>query len=382
VIVKAHGTVVPSRAAVLSPEVNGRVTWIADDLLPGGRFEKGAIMLRLDGRDYKLALEAQAAAVQQARTQLELEERRKKIAKREWEIMGKEGDPLTLSEKQVKTAEVAVAAARSNVQRARLNVGRTVLKAPFNAIIQERNVDVGQIIGPASPVVTIAGTDEFWVKISVPVERLVWLDIPGVNVDDPAKASRAVVWRELNGRRVERSGRIVRLLGDVDPMGRMARLLVAIEDPLGINDPAPVPTAEAPASLPNLPLLLGSFVQVDLQGRSVDGVVELPRQALRDGDSVYVMRGERVEVPDWYRDMLIWTDGDELDQLLTVDRLKVVDVDVVWRQLDTVYVHGLADGDQIITSPVPSPIDGMKVRTPDRELADGATAAAGAGGAR
>lgn len=370
VVVKAHGTVVPARSVVIAPEVSGRVTKTARDLVPGGRFDKGDIMLVLDGSDYQLALKATNATVQQAETALALQERHKEIARIEWERMGKEGDPMLIQDKQVDSAKLAVEAAESTRRRARLAINRTVVRAPFNAIVQARNVDVGQIIGPQAPVITLAGTDEYWVQISVPVERLVWLDVPGVGGVVEGQGSTAKVWRELNGRRVEREGRIVRLLGDVDPMGRMARLLVAIEAPLS----APAPAEGEP---PALPLLLGSFVQVDLYGRAVDGVIEVTREALRDGDSLYIMKPEKIAARPWFLGMLVWADEAERAELTTLYTLDIREVDVVWRQRETVLVRAdLAAGERVIVTPVPAPIQGMIVRMPDAPLpATGATAA-------
>ncbi len=375
VVVKAHGTVIPSRQVVLAPEVAGKVTWVADELVPGGRFVAGDPILRLDGRDYDLAVSATSAAVDQAETALELEQRRKDVTRREWERMGKKGDPMSLRDKQVAAARVAVKSARSSVKRARLNVGRTLVRAPFNAVVQQRAVDLGQIVGPQSPVVTLVGTDAFWVQISVPVEDLAWMEVPGVA--GATEGSPATIWRQLDGVRVERKGRIIRLLGDVDPMGRMARVLVEIHDPLGVHDDDTPVTGEKPAAPRSLPLLLGSFVQVNITGRHARSVVEVPREALRDGDTVYVMKPEKLHVTRAFRELLSWADADTVDELTSLSRLDIRKVDVVWRQRDTVYVRaGLEPGDKIVTSPVPTPIQGMPLRSALASEDDSAQAAA------
>src|SRR5690606_11471235 len=135
----ATGTVVPARSVALSAEVGGRVTWMTPDLVPGGRIAANKPLLQIDARDYKLAVEQQYAAVDRARTELELERGRRKIAEREWELLGKGsgGDGnLALREPQMRTAEVAVKAAESGLERARLAVGRTKISLPFNALVQ------------------------------------------------------------------------------------------------------------------------------------------------------------------------------------------------------------------------------------------------------
>ena len=367
--VRTHGTVIPSRQVVISPEVNGRVVWMNPELVPGGRFAAGEKIVRVDARDYSLAAEQQYSMVDQASTALEVEKGRKKIAERECELMGgdnacKKGS-LALRDPQMRTAEVALKSAESGLKRARLNVGRALLKAPFNAMVQARAVDIGQLVGPASPLVTLVGTDSFWVQLSIPVDRLAWIDIPGVR--GAKRGSRALVYREIGNERIERTGEVIRLLGDLDPLGRMARVLVEIKDPLGLETAARTAVGEGQQEArPGLPLLIGAFVQVEIDGREVDGVVEVPREALRNGDTVYVIANEKVELPPAFSDLLFWADPADVPALLTLQTMAVRQVHVVWRKPDSVLVNeGLESGDQIIVSPVPAAIEGMKVRTLD-----------------
>jgi RND family efflux transporter MFP subunit len=367
--VKTHGTVVPSRQVIISPEVNGRVVWMNPELVPGGRFAKGEKIVRVDARDYSLAADQQYAMVDQASTALQVEKGRKKIAVRECELMGGEAackkGSLALRDPQMRTAEVALKSAESGLKRARLNVGRALLKAPFNALVQARAVDIGQLVGPASPLVTLVGTDSFWVQLSIPVDRLAWIDIPGIR--GAKKGSRALVYREIGNERIERTGEVIRLLGDLDPLGRMARVLVEIKDPLGLDSKAKTAVGEGqPEASPGLPLLIGAFVQVEIDGREIDGVVEVPREALRNGDTVYVIANERIALPPALSDVLFWADPADVPSLLTLQTMAIREVNVVWRKPDSVLVNeGLESGDQIIVSPVPSAIEGMKVRTLD-----------------
>jgi len=124
------------------------------------------------------------------------------------------------AEAAARAAEATVAAAKAALERARLDLARTELRAPFNATILAENVDPGAIVSPQTTVATLAGTDEFWVQVSLPVDELRWVRIPGsrVKVYDEAAWGEGV-WRE---------GRVVRLLSALEPQGRMARLLVAV----------------------------------------------------------------------------------------------------------------------------------------------------------
>ena len=338
VTVRGQGEVVPAQRVVLQPELTGRVVWQADELVPGGRFRANQPILRIDPRNYSVAIEQQEAQLERSQMELELERGRQVVAQREWELFGGEPPPeardggapgsLALRQPQVRNAQVAVKAARSALDRARLDLRKTTLTAPFNAMVQAESVDLGQLVSPQNQVATLLGTDQFWVQLSVPLDMLPYIDVPGVNATE---GSVARVVQEVGEQRIERQGRIIRLLGDLDPVGRMARVIVAIDDPMALEEreegePAP------------LPLLIGAYVDVFVEGDSVDGVIEVPRAALREGDQLYVMNDE--------------------------NRLEIRDVEIAWRTEDSVLVRsGVAHGERFVTSRVPTPVAGMELRT-------------------
>lgn len=330
--VRAHGTVIAAQRVVLQPEVNGRVTWLSPDLVPGGRVRAGEPLLRIDGRDYRAALEQVQAQVENSRLGMQQEASRQLIAEREWELLRREGGgttdsgrELALRTPQTRTAQAQVRAAESSLRQARTNLSRTSVQAPFDALVQAENVDLGQLVTPASQVATLVGTRQFWVQVSVPMEQLAWIRVPGVN---GTEGSEARVYQEVGERgRIERAGRVVRLLGDLDPVGRMARVLVEIDDPL-----EPRASDAAPGSPAALPLLLGAFVHVEIDAGELEDVFEIPRAALHPGDVVHLF-------------------GDE-------SRLALREVEVVWRRQETVLVRGLSPGALLVTSRVPTAIEG------------------------
>jgi RND family efflux transporter MFP subunit len=341
VSVRANGTVIAAEQVLLAPEINGRVVWTSDQLVPGGRFRRGEPVFRIDPRDYRLAVEAQSAEVQRAQLELQLEEGRQRVAEREWNLFestrapaepGSESGPteasssddLALRRPQRETAEVTLRSARSAAERARLALSKASLTAPFNAMVVNENVDVGQLVGPATQAATLVGTDAFWVRVSVPLASLANLQLP--DGDTPGPVVR--VSQQVGGRRIERTGRVLRLLPDLDSVGAMARLLVAIEDPLALSE----------ANRGSLPILLGSYVDVEIEAAPLESAVEVPRVALREGNRVFVMTND--------------------------DTLSVRTVEVAWSRDESVLVtSGLEHGERIITSRVPTPVDGMPLRT-------------------
>ena len=330
--VSAMGTVVASREVALYPEVTGRIIEQSPRLVPGGLFREGETILRIDARDYRIAVKQQEAALENARLELKLEKGRKVIAEREWKLLADEipataeNRALALREPQQKSAAVSLEAAEAALELAELNLERTAIRAPFNAIVQEELVDVGLRVSPQTRLATLIGTDSFWVQVSVPVDRLRWIVFPRDGEPSPLDVR---ITQELGpDDRIELKGRLLRLLGDLDPAGRMARVLVSVEDPLGLKDG---PGQERPG------LMLGAYVRVEIQGKRLRDVFVLPRTAVREGARVWILDPE--------------------------DRLRFRDVKILWRTEDEVVIsQGLTKGERVVLTRLASPVPGMSLQ--------------------
>jgi RND family efflux transporter MFP subunit len=318
-VVQVTGTVQAAKQVGLTPEVQGRVVFVDERLAPGGRFGEGEVLLRVDARDYRAALAADEARLAQAELEVALERQRQLTADREWEIVGNSDaeEPLALRRPHLKVAESNLASAVAGVERSRLNVSRTSLRVPFNSIVVSETVDEGQVVGPGAPVVTLIGTDAVRVLVSVPVEKLARIDVPGMGGDF---GSSARIIQSLGGQdRIVRTGQVTGVSGQLDPQTRTAQLVITVPDPM---------SGEAP-------LLPGSFVEVEVVGKTLPNAVSVPRVALSGADRVWVVRD---------------------------DRLVASRVDIGWRSADEVFVTaGLEAGDQVLVTPISLPVEGMLV---------------------
>jgi RND family efflux transporter MFP subunit len=329
--VTGTGVVEADQAVSLMPEVSGRIVWLADNLRSGKRIDAGQALARIDARDYRAALLAEQARLKQAQVELALEQERQSHSQRQWELLGDGRDStqaeLALRKPQLALAEANVASAQASVERAERNVRRTNLTVPFNAIVLDESLDLGQTVG-GSPVATLAGSDRFRVPVSLPVDQLGMLEIPSYNAE---QGGLARITQQLPSTPAARTGRVLGLQGQLDARTRTAIVLVGIDNPLQ-------PEGDAP------PLLPGAFVDVKLTGRSMEGRFALPRQALAEGDQVWLVR-----------------DG----------KLARQAVEVVFQAAEVVFVDGgLAAGDQVVTSRVSLPIEGQAVAitSPSAEL--------------
>ena len=321
----AKGTVVPAMEIVLQPELGGRVIWQSKELVAGGSFKAGQPILRIDPRDYQLAVESFRSQVNRAKLDLSIEARRGEVAKREWNAFGEmdvsdEQRALAQREPQLEASRLALKAAQSSLKKAQLDLTRTTLRAPFNAMVVTESVDPGQLISPQTAVARLVGTDEYHVQVSVPVSALRSARVR--SADEPG--SEAKILQRVGQETIERPGEVIRQLPDLDPGGAMARLLLNIENPLG--QPG------------DLPLLLGSFVDVAIGAQPIDDAIRLPRVALRNGRNVYVMNDRNL--------------------------LEIREVDIVWTEPDAVLVTGgVEPNERVVTSRIATPIPNMLLRT-------------------
>lgn len=329
VAVSASGSVVPSRKVVIKPQVTGQVIWQGESITIGGHVKAGDELIRIDPKDYELALAEVQSNFEQARFEREVESGRQVIAKREWAELQSDLDmeevnkSLVLREPHLRRAEALMEKARNDIEIAELQRSRTVITAPFNAMVIEESVEVGQLLNPGSDICELVGTDEFWIQVTLPFSQLKWVQFPE---EGRPGAVAKVILDMGDGESVIWKGRIIRLLSDLDPLGRMARLIVSVTDPLDLRR----------RSASKLPLLLGSFVEVKIEAGELEDTLTIPRAALREGNR-------------------IWVVGD--DHLL-----RILPATVLWRETETVLIsNNLEKGDLLIVSDLRAALPGMKV---------------------
>ena len=321
------GTVVGVRVGFV--DVDGEVVEVSTQLVPGGYFQAGKRMLRIDASDYQLAVQQRESDLARARAELAMEQGNQAVARRENEILGEvltnQQSSLVLRKPQLAMARASVTAAQAALDDAHLALSRTIIMAPFDALVLSESVDLGTRLTSQSEIATLVGTDVYWVELSVPGSQLKWITLPGVD-DDRGAAVRLyqdAVW----GPGQYRSGRVIRLLGEVGDAGRMARMLVAVDDPLAIK-------AEN-AGTPRL--LIGAYLRAEITGRTLPAAVALKREWLRDSDHVWIMGAD--------------------------DQLEIRPLQIAYRGSDEVFVTaGLDDGERIVTSGIAAVAAGMPLR--------------------
>lgn len=329
--IQATGTVQPRHQLRLSPQISGKVVALHPQFRAGGAVHKGELLISIDPRDYALALTKAQNSLSSALLNFEQVVNLAKIARNEWRSINATTPPppLAAHEPQQRQAQTAVRAAEADVQQAELNLSRTKLYASFDSRILSENVDLGQNITIGSEIATLIGTAQAEVVIPIPLSDLPWIKINHTQHkgnDDSAATISLTTPRQ----RYHWSGKIDRTLAAVDEQGRMSRIVVSVDTPY--------------STYPELPLQMGIFVDVELQGITLNNVFSIPRSALRDGNSLWIVTNEQ--------------------------RLKIIPITIIRKEQKRILVRGLSGAEQVIISAISGAANGMKLRI---KTADGAT---------
>jgi RND family efflux transporter MFP subunit len=287
---------------------------------------KGEVLLRLDPADYENTLTFRKSDLRSAQAALELELGRQNVALEDYEMLGEELEPqfkaLALRKPQLDQAQADVISAQAAVDQAQLSLDRTVIKAPFDAHIITMNANVGSQVSPGDNLGRIVGMDEYWVMANVPIAKINWLDF---SEGDGEGASVRIMNENIWPKEQYREGTLFRMVGALDDETRLARVLVSVPDPL----------ARKSANLP--PLMIGTFVETHIEAKEIKDVVRLERKYLRKDETVWVKKGNALDVR----------------------KVNIRFQDALYAYID----EGLEADDEIIITSLSTVVPGSKLRT-------------------
>lgn len=334
--VESQGKVQAARTVNLSTPVAGAVAWISPKLEAGGYVTLDEPLLRLDSSDYEIALARSEAALEQAIAE-ELH------ARSEYERLRELGERRLASESQIQNAErlANVTAARINeietqLRQARIDLERTEVRAPFDAIVQSRQVELGQYANRAQNIAVMYGADEVEVRLPLAIRQLGYLDVPLDFRGELDRRVAPVVRLEglYGGQRHTWFGRMVRTEATIDPDSNTVQSIVRVTQPQ---------EGERERGEKNaIPLPIGLFVEASISGREIDDIVALPRAVIRNNNQVLVVDAENKM---YYREVEIFRFEEER----------------------VLISGGLAPGEIVCISPIQAVVNGMAVQ-PVREM--------------
>ena len=328
-VIEATGTVQPVEDVMLSPQVSGQVIRRSPEFIPGGFVKKGAVLLQIDPSDFRNTLELRKSDLLQAKTDLNMEMGRQEVAEQDLELAGVDSLSanqrfLVLRQPQLDAIKARVKAAEAAVAQAELELSRTTIRAPFDAHILSQNVTVGSQVTPGDQLGRLVGSEQYWVNLTVPVDKLQWLSFPKSGEE---KGSTVQIRNSGWPKDIYRTGYLDKQVGALDDQTRLARVLVRVNDPLAREDTTNIQRE----------LIIGGFVEAEVQAREIENVVRLNRDYLRTNQTVWVNE-----------------EGE----------LSIREVEIILTDAKYAYIsQGLEQGENIITTNLSVVSEGARLRT-------------------
>ena len=155
-----------------------RIIQVADEFIDGGNIKKGQPLIWIDDRDYKLATISAESKVAQAKKLLEREIAESELAKKIGKSLEKEASPLTLRIPQLEEARALLNAAEADLEKAKLNLERTVINLPFDGLIKKKNAGIGQYVNAGSILGSAFSTEKVLIPLPLTDTELSYLGLP------------------------------------------------------------------------------------------------------------------------------------------------------------------------------------------------------------
>lgn len=332
--VHSQGKVQAAQQVNLSAPVSGPVSWVSPALEPGGFIEAGEPLLRIDPSDFETALARSRASVQQAEAEASFAEdtlsRTRDLADRSLASRAQ----LQEAERTLAVAQARLADARASFSQAELDLGRTELTAPFTAVINSKQVELGQWVNRAQDVAMLYGADLVEVRVPLAIRQLGYLSIPlGFRGElDDQLAPTVKLTGMYGGEQHNWEGKLVRIEAAIDADSNSVQSIIRVAQPDRKTDDWSS----------RIPLPIGLYVQAEISGRQVDDVISLPRNVIRNNSQVLVIDNENKM---YFREV----------EILRLEENRVL------------VASGILPGELICVSPIQAVYDGMPVK-PVREL--------------
>ncbi|MDH3274280.1 MAG: efflux RND transporter periplasmic adaptor subunit [Gammaproteobacteria bacterium] len=312
--IRSQGTVRPRTETILSAEVSGSIVSISPKFIAGGVFRKDEVLMRIDPTNYTVAVDRAEALLAQRQIEFDGATKLRSQGYR--------------AESEYASAKSALAAARADVVGARRNLERTYIRLPYEGMVRSKEADIGQFVNPGTRLGITFATDYAEVRLPLTDHDLAFVEIP-----DPREVTRSggadgplvTLTAVQKGQLTEWDAQIVRTEGVVDEKSRVTYAVARIVDPYRLHSAGP--------SLP-----IGTFVAASIEGSNAVDVIPVPRGALRGADQVLVVNED--------------------------NEIEIRTVDILRADTDFAYLTaGVSAGEQITTTAIEAPTNGMTVRT-------------------
>jgi RND family efflux transporter MFP subunit len=344
-VIHGYGTVRPSERLYVLSEVPGMIVEMGPNAAEGNLIEKDALLFRIDDSSIAAEIEqlaAQIASIDAQRSEvrvqqendirlLDIEKTVFDLAKRDHERLINIYEKMLASEQQVQAAETRMnerllavekrratiaqadqrlAALKANRQAARavlkakrIQLSKTIIRAPYRCRIENISAGVYQVIQPNTPLARIYPVDSP-IEAAIPIETrqitaLFDYDRLDRNIPpwDQVKLRADIHWTAL-GQEQEITGHLSRIGAQLEETTRSVTAIIEIPGPY-----------ERKRDKTGRGLLPGTFVRVAIHGRRYENILVVPAKAMNTDNSLYLVKDGKLRKVDVEPIVVLGTDA-------------------------------------------------------------------------
>ncbi|MDF1714167.1 MAG: efflux RND transporter periplasmic adaptor subunit [Akkermansiaceae bacterium] len=268
--VETFGTVQPYFESTLTPQISGLIVRVAPEFRVGEIVRKGLPLIDIDDRSYKSLLIQQEANLAKAELAYAEEKTQAEQAREDWLESGRkveDASEFVLRIPQITSALAEIESMKASVRKAKADLARTQIFAPFDAIVTSRTASLGNLASEQQPIGSLVAIEKAEVRLPLNPDQLVRVDLSSpVDVVLRSPARPGLEWQ----------GTIVR----TDPSLTGNQTTIAIAE------------VTSPFSEGQTPLSIGLFVNATVTATDLPPSLKVPESAFVNDSFLWALDDE------------------------------------------------------------------------------------------
>lgn len=291
-----YGTAVSDQQIELVPEVAGKLVYVFKPFKEGAFVKRGKLLFRIDASTYSLEYKRLKATVSSLKKQIQIARKAYKVSRinlgRSQRLVRRRAldqSSYERSQQQVldrgqrlESLRQALAVNQLQMRRAQINLGRTGIRAPFDARITKGELTRGSFVSAGRSVGTLESVEAVEVPVAFSLSDLRKIrDSAGkpVPLQRIPQHLRSLPPAKVTADSMTWKGRVNRMGAKINLSTRTLTMYVRVDLKKQQKDGS---------------LLPGTFCQVEIPVRHVARAVVLPRTALYEDKYIYIADGKKL----------------------------------------------------------------------------------------
>ncbi len=286
ITIGSYGRVQALTQTNIVARVSGEVLFVSEDFRQGGFFTKGQLLVSLDKSDYLIELDIATAQVAEAKSRLASELAQAEEARHDWKRSGRTGEPpaLAVRKPQLDAAEASLKSAQAGVARAKLNLSRTEIKAPYDGSVISSHVALGQVVNSSSTLAEVFATDAAEITLPIKSDELHLLNLDHKQINTTENQIAVEIESRLFDKYIWK-GKIVRVSSALEEQSRQLSVVARIDNPFSHSTQQP-------------PLKIGEYTTARISGNTIGNAIVIPNHVIYQGQYVYLFIDGQVHRKD------------------------------------------------------------------------------------